>query len=200
MKVWWVLGFVLLVMPLQSALAQNDSVHVTMVRGNLREAIAYRQLHNLISEYTLYRWLYTRDIVIDEKASPHSHPVLTLNASYLQQDKKVLAIFLHQQFRWYLDQNPRNVGTAITELMKRPDQLIPNITQSIPNDSLSWLNLLTCTMEIDALRLAVGETNTDSLLTWREESPLAPYYKAALADSDAIHRQMYRFRIGLPPR
>jgi hypothetical protein len=198
---WWAILFITLLLPFHTAHAQKDSVNVRMVRGNLREAIANRQVIILIGEYTLYNWLFTRDIVIDEKARPHSHPVLTMNAAYLQEDKKVLAIFLHQEFRWYLDQNARNVNTAIKELMKRPDQLIPNITQTIDNDSLSWLNLLTCTMEIDALHETLGETNTDSLLAWRQEQDsLARFYKASIEHNDAIHRQMIRFRLGLPQR
>ncbi|MFH0883666.1 MAG: hypothetical protein V2A56_11825 [bacterium] len=201
MRSWWAILFITLLFPFHAADAQKDSVSVRMVAGNLREAIANRQVVNLIGEYSLYNWLFTRDIVIDEKARPHSHPVLTLNASYLQEDKKALAIFLHQEFRWYLDQNARNVNTVVKELMKRPDQLIPNITQTIDNDSLSWLNLLACTMETDALKQTLGETNTDSLLTWRmEQSPLARFYKASLEHGEAIHRQMVRFRLGLPLR
>jgi len=190
-----------LLIPLQTATAQKDSVRVQMVHGNLREAIANRQVVRLVGDYTLYNWLFTRDIVINENAKPHSHPILTLNASYIQEDKKQLAILLHQEFRWYLDQNQRNVGTAVKELMKRPDQLITDITKSMPNDSLSWLHLLTCTLEITALRQTLGEVSTDSLLDWRgETSPLAPFYKASLEHEDAIWRQLYRFRLGLPPR
>lgn len=48
----------------------------------------------------MQRWIRTRDVVVEEKAIPHSHPVLTLNTQYLKNDNALLATFIHEQFHW----------------------------------------------------------------------------------------------------
>ncbi len=46
--------------------------------GTPREAATRDQLQRLLKTYDLSPWFFTKALVIDEKAIPFSHPVLTL--------------------------------------------------------------------------------------------------------------------------
>src|SRR5262249_41281436 len=65
------------------------------------EAQTKEQLLRLLKTYDVSRWIFTKSIVIDERAIPHSHPVLTLHARHLQDDELLLSTFVHEQFHWF---------------------------------------------------------------------------------------------------
>lgn len=70
--------------------------------GSKREREIREQLLCLLRKYDLGKWLFTREIRIEEGATPHSHPVLTLNTRHLGDDSLLLASFIHEQLHWHL--------------------------------------------------------------------------------------------------
>jgi hypothetical protein len=53
-----------------------------------------------LDKYDLTPWLFTRAVVIDDDATPHSHPVLTLHTRHLRDDLLLLSTFIHEQSHW----------------------------------------------------------------------------------------------------
>ncbi|GHO78784.1 hypothetical protein KSD_65550 [Ktedonobacter sp. SOSP1-85] len=70
---------------------------------NQREQQTKDQLARLFEQYALDKCLYTEHIQIDERAIPHSHPVLTLNTPYPPDDPQaLLAKYIHEQIHWFV--------------------------------------------------------------------------------------------------
>ena len=68
-------------------LAVQDAIDVRVQQGTATEKQTKEQLQRLLRTYDLSPWFFTNVIVIDEKAVPHSHPVLTLYTRHGRDDE-----------------------------------------------------------------------------------------------------------------
>src|SRR5262249_41578681 len=118
------------------------------------------QLERLIAAHDLRQWTFTREVIIDEKSIPHSHPVLTLHTRHLKQDDELLSTYLHEQLHWFFTRHPEQTKAAEKELM----EMYPKVPAGYPegaNDTEStYLHLLVCRLEQQADRAVLGEQRT----------------------------------------
>jgi len=98
-----------------AAYAQGG-VDIALKHGSAREAQTKEQLQRLLKTYDVSRWIYTRSIVVDEQATPHSHPVLTLHVRHLKDDELLLSTFVHEQLHWFLVNEGKATDEAISDL------------------------------------------------------------------------------------
>jgi hypothetical protein len=106
---------------------KRSSIHeetwqVVLANDNLREKQTFLQLERLLKHCDLRKWAFTRRILIDSRATPHSHPVLTLKTKYLYRDSLMLSTFLHEQIHWFASSRLNRVKLAIAEL----EQVFPS--------------------------------------------------------------------------
>jgi hypothetical protein len=92
---------------------------VTLAHGTEAEAQTRDQLQRLLKTYDLSSWTWTRKVLIDQDAIPHSHPVLTLHARHLKDDLALLSTFVHEEYHWYETAHPQETAAAIAELKLR---------------------------------------------------------------------------------
>ncbi|MEO8000038.1 MAG: hypothetical protein ABI852_21480, partial [Gemmatimonadaceae bacterium] len=114
-----------------TAVSDAQGVSITLAHNSPTETQTKAQIIRLMGQHNVNRWLYTRNIVIDDNAIPHSHPILTLHTRHLKDDDLLLATLLHEELHWYLTQNPVAVDSAISDLKK----LFPNIPVGYPAGS-----------------------------------------------------------------
>jgi hypothetical protein len=155
------------------------------------------QLRRILRDYPLEPYLFTKVIVIQSGVIPHSHPVLTLNTRYLDDDIAQLATFIHEQFHWFLADRVGDdlVEAAVTELKT----LFPNAPDAPPQgarDSRStYLHLIVCTMELEALASLVGRSRArDQLSRWEHYTWV---YATVLENTQRILDVMAK--AGIPP-
>jgi hypothetical protein len=67
-----------------------------------REERARAQLLRLCDEFNLTRWQFTDLVQIQNWVIPHSHPVLTLNTRWIDDDEYALATYIHEQLYWFV--------------------------------------------------------------------------------------------------
>jgi hypothetical protein len=79
----------------------QSSLDIELKNNSRGEQQTRDQLQRLMREYDLTPFIFTRPILIDEKAIPHSHPVLTLHTRHLKQDEQLLSTFIHEQAHWW---------------------------------------------------------------------------------------------------
>ena len=75
---------------------------ISLATGTEGEARARDQLLLLLDRYELHRWQFTSRVRIEQGAIPHSHPVLTLNTRYPDDDLLALSTYLHEQLHWFV--------------------------------------------------------------------------------------------------
>ena len=85
----------------------QDRIEISLKHSSRVEIQTKEQLQRLLQTYDLSRWIFTRSILIDEQAIPHSHPVLTLHTRHLKDDELLLSSFVHEQLHWFLVQRDK---------------------------------------------------------------------------------------------
>jgi hypothetical protein len=148
----------------------SSAVKITLRSGTPAEKLAKAQLERIIAAFPIDRWLLTRDIFIDEDVIPHSHPVLTLNAHQLENDTVQVGNLLHEEFHWLEEARPDPREAAIAAFR----ELYPDAPAAGPagarDKSSTYLHLIVCDMEFQALAILVGELAARRILAAK------PYY------------------------
>jgi hypothetical protein len=159
-----------LVWPVTAQNASSGPVDIRLASGTALEQHAREQLVRLLTTWDLSRWLFTRTVQIESRVIPHSHPVLTLNTQYLDNDTAQVATLLHEQLHWFLVQHDTATKSAITDL----ERLYPQAPDAPPEGAgglrSTHLHLLDCLLEFDAVRTLFGEA------TARQTLGAFPYY------------------------
>jgi hypothetical protein len=144
---------------------------ITTHTGTTQEENGRSQLQRLLETYDVERWLYTRKVVIRSFINPHSHPVLTLNTRQLDSDEGQLGTFLHEQFHWFAVSKLPQVDAAIQDF-RTMFPIVPTEAPEAAKDEYStYLHLIICKLELDALRQLLGEDHALEVIAAR------PYYK-----------------------
>jgi hypothetical protein len=144
--------------------AQNarPAIEIKLATGTPLEQRGREQLERILAKWDLSRWLFTRTVQIQSRVIPHSHPVLTLNTQYVDDDTRQLATFLHEQLHWFLADDRPNGAIAALE------RLYPKVPESLPEGAngrrSTYLHLLVCTLEFDAVRSLLGEEAARKML------------------------------------
>jgi hypothetical protein len=154
------LGVMLILAVAPRAAAQADAapdLSIELASGTPLERQGRDQLERLVRSYDLRPWLFTRTIRIQSRVIPHSHPVLTLNTRYLDNDTAQVATFIHEQLHWLLGARSAATDSAMADLRR----LYPVVPRASPegerDEESTYLHLLVCMLEFDAVRQVFGE-------------------------------------------
>jgi hypothetical protein len=95
-------------------------VVVETATGDAEELAVAATVRRLIDEHDISNWMFTDRIVVDREARiPHSHPVLTINTNYRDEDNEILGYIFHEQLHWLVLSNQSALGAAIREMRDR---------------------------------------------------------------------------------
>jgi hypothetical protein len=128
------------------------------------EAKTKEQLERLLKTYDLEKWIFTRKIEIDEKAIPHSHPVLTLSARHLKDDELLLSTFVHEQAHWHFVINDKLTEEAIKDLKVMFPKVPDKGPEGARSEESTYLHLLVIYLEYRADRALLGELKAKQVL------------------------------------
>jgi len=139
-----------------SASGATPEIEISLAHGTTAEAQTRDQLRRLLKEYDLSDWLWTRSILIDKDAIPHSHPVLTLHTRHLNDDTLLLSTFVHEEYHWFETAHPRETSAAIAELKTKYPRLPLGGQDGASDEESSWLHVIVCYAEWQKMKALVG--------------------------------------------
>ena len=129
---------------------------IELATGSAAERRIQSMLQELMEQHDLRPWSFTEHLRIDERAYPHSHPVLTLSCGH-DDPLDLLAAFVHEQLHWYEEAH----AAARDQAIEATRALYPDVPADRPEgsgtESSTRLHLLVCTLELDVLRRILGE-------------------------------------------
>jgi hypothetical protein len=143
---------------------RTAAVDIRLAAGTELEQRGREQLERILTKWDLSRWLFTRTVQIQSRVIPHSHPVLTLNTQYVddEDDTRQLATLLHEQLHWFLTGDTPHAAIADLE------RLYPTVPESLPEGAngrrSTYLHLLVCLLEFDAVRELLGDESARKVL------------------------------------
>jgi hypothetical protein len=142
------------------------------------------QLERLLRTYDLERWLFSRLVVIQSRVIPHSHPILTLNTRYVDDDIAQLATFLHEQHHWFLVDRQVASDAAMADLRVLYPTVPGRPPEGARSEESTYLHLLVCYLELQAMVELVGEqTARQQLESWTHYTWV---YDTVLSETEKI--------------
>jgi hypothetical protein len=165
---------------------------VSLATGSRAEELTRDQLVQLLRDYDLARWRFTDDVRIEEGAISHSHPALTLNTRYLDDDELLLADYVHEQLHWFSKDGTGRVAAAMQEL----EQLYPDLPVEFPAGSGdrfgTYLHLVICFLEYSALIELIGAQKARETMAQRHV--YTAIYETVVRESNRIGAVVGRHR------
>ena len=166
--------------------ADNASLEISTAHDSPGELQTRAQLQHLLGTYDLSAYYCTKKIVIEERAIPHSHPVLTLNTRHLNQDDELVSTFLHEQLHWYESANPEKVKAAEAELEKMYPQIPVGGQDGAYDRESGYLHLILCYLELQADRQVLGREKTARVFQFWEQDHYRWIYRTVIQDETKI--------------
>lgn len=123
------------------------------------------EILRLVAEYDVAPWIHTWDILIDENAIPHSHPVLTLHTRDVGDEALLLSTFLHEQFHWLEDGATLDAFRAAMDDFAELYPDAPGRSGGGARDVEStYRHLVVCDFELQAMTKLLGAEEARDLL------------------------------------
>lgn len=161
-----------------------DSVSIKLAHNSSREMQTEQTLRQILASYDLHKYLFTREVVIEEHAMNHAFPVLTLNVRFADSPDELLSSFVHEQLHWYLRDHDFQQKAAIAELR----EMYPTAPVGLPEGAESaystYGHLVDCYLEIQADRELIGPKRTNEVI--KNKSWYTWIYKTILRDEGRI--------------
>jgi hypothetical protein len=179
------------------AQSKQGEIKITLKNNAAEEAQTRTQLQRLLSQYDLSRYIFTREIVIDRRAIPHSHPVLTLSARHLKDDELLLATFLHEQFHWFLTQREEQTEKAKQELKTIFPRVPAGFPEGARDENSTYLHLLVNTLEHAAIRELLGELKARQVMEFWATDHYTWIYRQVLTEGRKIREVLVKHKLTL---
>ena len=182
--------FFAVALAMSQAASGQVNLEITLKQGTPDEARTRDQLRRLLATYDLSPWIYTTSIVIDERAIPFSHPVLTLHTRHAKDDELLLSTFVHEQFHWFLAERREPTELAIADLRKLFPTVPAGGTAGARDEYSTYLHLLVCYLEQQADLRVLGELKTKQVMDFWATDHYTWVYQTVIGRSKEIGQIM----------
>ena len=172
-------------------------IDIALHSGTALEEKGREQLQRIVADYDLDPWIFTQKVVIQSRVIPHSHPVLTLNTQYVDDDVRQLSTFLHEQIHWFADADTIATERVIGELKQRYPEVPVGEGRGARSEFSTYLHLAVCWLELDAMIRLVGEERARKILS--EKTHYTWIYERVLEDGEAMGDLLKRHHLIIRP-
>jgi len=167
-----------------------------MTRRPPREQLAKQTLEQVLASHSLSKYTFTRKVVIEQGASNHAFPILTLNPYFASSPDELLSSYIHEQLHWHLRSRAAQQQAAIAELRRLYPRVPVGLPASAENEYSTYGHLVDCYLEILADRELLGAERTAVVIhgkpwyTW--------IYTTVLTDEKQIAGVVDRHQLRVP--
>ena len=166
--------------------AATPEIEYTLAHGSPAEAQTRAQLQRLLRQYDLSGWIWTRSVVIDSDAIPHSHPKLTLHTRHLNDDLALLSTFIHEQYHWYETAHPKERDAAIAELRRMYEEVPVGGRDGARDQESSYLHIIVCYVEWQKMKALVGDEQARKVMEFWADDHYRKIYRLVLDNEQAV--------------
>jgi hypothetical protein len=177
----------------------GPSLEIRLAHDSRAERATRHQLEALLARYDLGPWLFTRAVLIDERAIPHSHPVLTLHTRHAKDDLLLLSTFVHEEIHWFLAARRDALAEATADLRRRVPPLPLGFPDGADSDASNYEHLLVITLEEDGVQRLAGELAAHDVMTFWATDHYRALYRAVTERRELLW-EVLRTHGLVPPR
>jgi hypothetical protein len=176
--------------------SDSPRIEIDLARGTPREQLAKQTLEQVLASHSLSKYTFTRKVVIEQGATNHAFPILTLNPYFASSPDELLSSYIHEQLHWHLRNRGAQQQAAITELRRLYPRVPVGLPASADNEYSTYGHLVDCYLEILADRELLGAERTAIVIhrkpwyTW--------IYTTVLMDEKQIAGVVDRHQLRVP--
>ena len=178
------------------AAAQTPKLKIKTKNGLPQEEQRKEQMERLAKRYDLKKYTVTREILIERGAMNHSHPMLTLNLRFLDNDDLALSAYVHEQAHWLLTDRYRMDNPALFEDLHRK---FPNLEIRVPEGDgelrSSYFHIAVCMLEWHAMEELVGPEPARKVIEWKERDHYRAIYSIVLDQREQVESVLNRYGV-----
>lgn len=181
-----------------SAYSQNTQqlIEVSLKNSDDANEIATKnQLQKLLGQYDVSKWIFTKKIIVDRDAIPHSHPILALSTRHLKDDELLLSTFVHEQIHWFIEANREQTNKAITELKTIFQKVPVGFPEGAQDEESSYLHLLVCYLEYQADKELFGKLKARQIMEFWTTDHYTWIYKQVLGEERIIGTVIRKYKL-----
>ncbi len=178
--------------------ARSPEIKYILAHGSPAEDQTRAQIQRVLKEYDLSGWIWTRTVVIDSGAIPHSHPRLTLHTRHRGDDLLLLSTFVHEQYHWYASAHQREIGSAIADLRKMYPEVPVSEPDGAADEQSSYLHIVVCYAEYEKMKALVGPERARQVMEFWARDHYRKIYRLVLDNEQPVGAVVRRH--GLLPR
>jgi hypothetical protein len=164
---------------------KTTGIQIETAHNTPKEQSEATRLQGVLARFDVTPWVFTRRILIDERAIPHSHPVLTVGYGDHDDDNLLLSNFVHEQLHWWLVAHQQDTDAAIRELQ----QLFPGMpvggADGAQDEQSSYLHLIVNYLEYQGDKALLGEQKAADVMEFWKGDHYRVLYKTML-DSESV--------------
>src|SRR5579872_178716 len=141
-----------------------DNVSIHLAHNSPREMRTEHTLKQVLNSYDLHKYIFTREVIIEERAMNQAFPVLTLNARFADSPDELLSSFIHEQLHWYLREHHMQTEDGIAQLRRFYPRVPVGGSEGADSVYSTYGHLIDCYLEIQADRQLMGEDRTMAVI------------------------------------
>jgi hypothetical protein len=153
------------------------------------------QLERLLRTYDIQQWIFTKSILIDDTAIPHSHPVLSLSTQHIKDDELLLSTFIHEQFHWWASANNDATQKSIAELRAMFPKVPVGAPEGAVDENSTYLHLVVCYLEYRAMRELLGEFKSRQIMDFWATDHYTWIYRTVLEKPREISTLLFKYKL-----
>lgn len=152
-----------------------------------------QQMERLAQEYDLKKYTLTRDILIERGAINHSHPVLTLNLRFLDNDDLALSAYVHEQAHWLMMDRLRLDNPQLLEDLRRAFRSLDfRVPEGDGELRTSYFHIAVCMLEWQAMEALVGLDRARKVIEWKQGDHYKSIYAIVLNERATVESILNR--------
>lgn len=181
------------------AVSTSNDVQFSTAHGNQAELATIAAIQSLRFAHDLRRFEFSKQVKIDAKTIPHSHPVLTLHTRHTPADQRdlLLSTYIHENLHWWVNSH-KNTDAAIVEL----EQLFPTMPVGYPQGADSersgYAHLLVCYLEMAALRDLLSEPRVAAVQAFWQQDHYTWIYQQVATRGGEIAKVVEKYQLAVP--
>ncbi len=179
--------------------AQTTGVAIELSHHTPGEQAEAERLRHLLDRFDVTPWLFTRRVLIDETAIPHSHPVLTVGYGDHGDDNLLLSNFVHEQLHWWFVAHQPQTDAAIAELRERFPRVPVGAPDGAADEHSSYLHLLVIDLEYQADKALLGDKQAADVMRFWKGDHYRALYQLILDSEDVVGRIIARHDLACCP-
>lgn len=139
-----------------AAFAGAADFDIRLKNNTADERAAKAQLERLLNTHDVSPYVFTYSVMIDRYDAPHSHPVLTVNTVFNEDDASALSTFLHEQFHWFGTFMEPQMAAALEELKSLYPTVPTGPAGGARDDYSTYVHLIVGVQELHATASVFG--------------------------------------------